>query len=130
MNHSLPVKVYYEDTDCLGVVYHTNYLKYFERARTELFESHVGRLSELNSRGELFVVAEIKCTFRSAARFGDSIVVETDLEVPSPYRAVFHQRAVKLPERETLVVADVDVVCLDAKGSLRELPESVVRLCR
>ncbi|MBI2895575.1 MAG: YbgC/FadM family acyl-CoA thioesterase [Deltaproteobacteria bacterium] len=125
MRHTLAIKVYYEDTDCLGVVYHANYLKYFERARTELFETHVAPLSELNRRGEIFVVVELKASFRAPGRFGDRITVESDLSVPSPYRAVFRQKALKEPGRETLVTADVEVVCLDRDGNLRELPGSV-----
>lgn len=125
MRHTLPIKVYYEDTDCLSVVYHANYLKYFERARTDVFEAHVAPLSELNRRGELFVVVELKASFRAPARFGDRISIESDISVPSPYRVVFRQKALKEPGRETLVTADVEVVCVDREGNLRELPDSV-----
>lgn len=130
MRSEHPVKVYYEDTDCLGVVYHTNYLKYFERARTEMFEAHMGPLAELNRRGEVFVVAKIECTFRAAARFGDALVIETEVVIASAYRAVFKQKALRLPDREPLVVGDVDVVCVDTNGKLRELPESLRALSR
>ena len=125
MRSEHPVKVYYEDTDCLGVVYHTNYLKYFERARTELFDTHLGSLADLNRSGELFVVAKLTCTFRAAARFGDALVIDTAMSVGSPYRAVFHQKALRLPDRELLVAGEIDVVCLDGNGKLRELPDSL-----
>lgn len=125
MQSEHPVKVYYEDTDCLGVVYHANYLKYFERARTELFVTRMGSLAELNRRGEVFVVAKLQCTFRAAGRFGDALVIETEIDIASPYRVVFHHRALRLPERELLVSGEVDVVCVDANGKLRELPDSL-----
>lgn len=125
MRSEHPVKVYYEDTDCLGVVYHANYLKFFERARTELFDTRMGSLAELNRRGEVFVVAKLECTFRAAGRFGDALVIETELDIASPYRAVFHHKALRLPDRELLVSGEVDVVCVDANGKLRELPDSL-----
>ena len=125
MRSELPVKVYYEDTDCLGVVYHTNYLKYFERARTELFEARVGSLADLNRRGEVFVVEKLECTFRAAARFGDTLEIDTEVTMASPYRAVFRQKALRMPARELLVAGEIDVVCVDANGKLRELPPSL-----
>lgn len=128
MRHSLPVKVYYEDTDCLGVVYYANYLKYFERGRSELFEAHVAPLHELNARGERYVVVEMKCSFKAPARLGDQLVIESELSVKSEYRVLFRQKALKLPDRSPVVLADVEVVCLDAQGALRELPESLVHL--
>lgn len=128
MQHALPIKVYYEDTDCLGIVYYANYLKYFERAREELFEEHIGSLAELNRRGEVYVVVEMKCSFRAPARHGDKLVIESTLRIASPFRAVFRQEALRLPDRELLVRADVEVACLDADGQLQELPEALVEL--
>ncbi len=55
MKHLLKVKIYYEDTDCGGVVYYANYLKYFERARTELLESREIFLNKLMDEGIFFV---------------------------------------------------------------------------
>lgn len=130
MRSEHPVKVYYEDTDCLGVVYHANYLKYFERARTELFVAHIGSLADLNRRGEVFVVAKLECTFRAAGRFGDALVIETEVDIASAYRAVFHQKALRLPDRELLVSGEIDVVCVDLHGKLRELPDSLRVLSR
>ncbi|MBI4956903.1 MAG: YbgC/FadM family acyl-CoA thioesterase [Myxococcales bacterium] len=128
MQHSFPVKVYYEDTDCLGIVYYANYLKYFERAREELFEAELGPLAELNRRGEVYVVVDMKCSFRAPAKHGDRLVIETVLSVKSPFRATFRQDALRLPGRELLVRADIDVTCLDAEGSIRELPDALVAL--
>ena len=128
MQHAFPVRVYYEDTDCLGIVYYANYLKYFERAREELFEEHLGPLAELNRRGEVYVVVEMKCSFRAAAKHGDRLVIESSVRIASPFRAVFHQEALRMPGRELCVRADVEVACLDAEGSLQELPEALVAL--
>ncbi len=88
------VRVYYEDTDTGGVVYYANYLKFFERARTEWLRAagyEQRRLSE--ESGLQFVVARIECTYRQPARLDD--VIEIDLRVQKAGRAfiVFEQTA-------------------------------------
>jgi len=125
MSFEFPVKVYYEDTDCLGVVYHTNYLKYFERARTEMLSTHIAPLAELNARGEVYVVVEMKVSFRAPAKFCDELIIESTVEIASAYRAVFKQQARRVGEDRPLVLADVEIVCLDERGELRELPEDL-----
>ena len=125
MEEHLDVKVYYEDTDCLGLVYHANYLKYFERGRSELFERRVAPLGELNAAGEHYVVHEIKATFKAPARLGDALDVSTRPEVTSPYRLLFHQQARRAGDDALLVTAEVEVVCVDDTGALRELPPRI-----
>jgi len=105
------LRVYWEDTDAGGVVFYANYLKYFERAREELFEEHIGSLAELNRRGEVYVVVEMKCSFRAPARHGDRLVIESTLSVKSSYRAVFRQEARRLPDR----------IHNSARGRIKEL---------
>lgn len=70
----MQIRIYYEDTDCMGIVYHTNYLKYCERARSEMFFSADKKelLIEYN-----FVLREVKAVFKSPARLGDLINVKT-----------------------------------------------------
>ncbi|MBZ7987480.1 YbgC/FadM family acyl-CoA thioesterase [Campylobacter canadensis] len=70
----MQIRIYYEDTDCMGIVYHTNYLKYCERARSEMFFSADKKefLEEYN-----FVLREVKAVFKSPARLGDLIDVKT-----------------------------------------------------
>ncbi|PIE74201.1 MAG: acyl-CoA thioester hydrolase [Deltaproteobacteria bacterium] len=69
-------KIYYEDTDCGGVVYHANYLKYCERARSEIFFSR--KLSPVQD-GAHFVVVSADCKFIQSAQLGDEISVKTRL---------------------------------------------------
>jgi acyl-CoA thioester hydrolase len=88
--HVHAVQVYYEDTDHSGVVYHANYLKYFERAR-----EHFLGVSELvglwETEGVGFVVYKAEMTFREGAVFGDALEIHTRVERESDYRLVFHQ---------------------------------------
>lgn len=77
MAHQIEIKIYYEDTDCGGVVYYGNYFKYFERARTEYLESYGVTLKELMKKGMNFVVVNASVDYRQPGRYGDILVVET-----------------------------------------------------
>lgn len=75
----IEVTVYYEDTDAGGVVYYANYLKYFERGRTMFFQSRHFPLEQLHGRGIVFTVVEADIRYRSPARYGDVLIVQTEL---------------------------------------------------
>ena len=119
MEHVLAVQVYYEDTDHSGVVYHANYLKYFERAREHLLgvEALVN-LWETDRVG--FVVYKASMTFKEGARFGDRVEIRTTVELASPYRAVFVQRAFR--GDALLVDGEIELACVDGANKLVKLP--------
>ena len=75
----MEIKIYYEDTDCGGVVYYANYLKYFERARTGYLDARGVSVVNLRDQGTQFVVVHAELDYRSPARYGDTLVVETTL---------------------------------------------------
>jgi acyl-CoA thioester hydrolase len=83
----MEVKIYYEDTDCGGVVYYANYLKYFERARTEYLEMRGYSAAALMKQGIIFVAVHAEVDYCSPGRYGDTLVVET--EVGDVTRAAF-----------------------------------------
>lgn len=107
MKHIHRVKIYYEDTDCGGVVYYANYLRYFERARTELFESGGIRLKELMDEGLFFVVAEAFLKYLAPGRYGDLLVIETSVEKAGSASIVFAHRVVREGTGERLVEGTV-----------------------
>lgn len=76
-----PVRVYYEDTDAAGIVYHANYLRFMERARTEWLRA-LGFEQDALARehGVVFVITEATLGFKRAARFNDELVVRSTLE--------------------------------------------------
>ena len=73
----MDIKIYYEDTDCGGVVYYANYLKYFERARTGYLEARGISVAELMNAGTLFLVVHAEITYRSPARYGDTLAINS-----------------------------------------------------
>jgi acyl-CoA thioester hydrolase len=75
----LEIKIYYEDTDCGGVVYYANYLKYFERARTEYLELRGHSVAALMEQGVIFVVVRAEVDYCSPGRYGETLVIETEI---------------------------------------------------
>ena len=122
--HEHRVQIYYEDTDHSGLVYHANYLKYFERAREHMLGvDELRRL--LDEEGLGFVVYKASLTYREGATFGDSVAVRSEVRVESAYRAVFHQRAYRAPDEVLLVDAEIELVCVDREKKLVRLPSTV-----
>ncbi|WP_173047650.1 thioesterase family protein [Nitrospira sp. KM1] len=75
----MEIRIYYEDTDCGGVVYYANYLRYFERARTEFLESRGLSVRTLMDEDTMFVVVRAELSYQSPARYGDTLLVETTI---------------------------------------------------
>jgi len=122
--HTHPVHIYYEDTDLSGVVYHANYLKYFERAREHMLgRAELVRL--LDEDGVGFVVYKCSMTFRKGARLGDELEIRTHATRESPFRAVFHHSVWREDEDAALVEGVVEMVCVDMDQKLVPLPASV-----
>lgn len=76
----MEVKIYYEDTDCGGVVYYANYLKYFERARTDYLEQRGLSVAQLMKEGTVFMVVHAEINYKSPARYGETLTIETTLD--------------------------------------------------
>jgi acyl-CoA thioester hydrolase len=121
--HVFPVQIYYEDTDHSGLVYHANYLKYFERAR-----EHVLGVDELvrllHEEGIGFVVYKCELTFKQGAVFGDSLEIRSTPRMESGFRVIFQQDVYR--RGELLVQGLVHMVCVDAAKKLVPIPRSVV----
>jgi len=123
--HKHLVQIYYEDTDHSGVVYHANYLKYFERAREHILgPAELVRL--LREDGIGFVVYKVEATYRAGARFGDTLEIRTTIDKQSDYRLVFSQDVYRQGSDDVLVNGRVDLVCVDATESLVPLPDAVL----
>lgn len=129
MTHSMPLQIYYEDTDLSGAVYHANYLRYFERAREHLLgPEELVRLWKDDGIG--FVVYKCALSFREPAGLGDRLEVRTDVRMESDYRAVFEQSVWRSSGKQAMVEGTVQLVCVDRAGKLVALPEGVATLIR
>lgn len=120
--HAFSVQIYYEDTDHSGLVYHANYLKYFERAREHLLG--VPELVKLYEDGVGFVVYRCELAFKQGAVFGDTLEIRTTAALESDYRVAFKQDVYR---GETLLVKGVvEMVCLGRDKEIVSIPENVL----
>jgi acyl-CoA thioester hydrolase len=122
-NHVLEFRVYLEDTDAQGIVYHANYLRYFERGRSEILESLGIPMEQVAQPDCRLVVYETRIKFRRPVYLGDRIEVLTSMLRESEFRLNFRQRIRRKGEAEELVSGEVDVVAIDQDGTLKELPK-------
>jgi acyl-CoA thioester hydrolase len=122
--HVLPVRVYYEDTDFSGAVYHANYLKFCERARSDAL-----RLLGIHHRelmGKLgFVVRAIACDYLKPCGIDDMLLVETRFIEIGGARLEIDQRIRR--DGETIFTAKVTVAVVDAQGRPRRIPDDMRR---
>lgn len=125
MIHTLPLRIYYEDTDAGGVVYYANYLKYLERGRTEFLRA-LGFEQRVLAResGIAFAVRSCAAEYLKPAQLDDELVVTTAVETLGRAQVAFVQAAMR--GGETLLTAKVRVACLDlAKGKPVPMPSSI-----
>lgn len=120
-----PVRVYYEDTDAGGVVYHSQYLNYCERARTEWLRAlGVVQTALLQDKGLIFVVHSLQAEYQKPAKFDDALIVESSLVAMSAASLSFKQ--VVLRENQPIFKASVKVACVDAnKQRPAKIPNSL-----
>jgi len=120
--HHLPVRIYYEDTDFSGVVYHANYLRYFERGRSDFLRYAGVRHAELleGDNPTAFAVNRIVLDFLKPARIDDALVVKTAYETIKGPRLSIRQSL----ERggEILVKAEVEACCIALTGRPKKPP--------
>ena len=111
---SLPVRIYFEDTDSGGVVYHSNYLKFMERARTEWLRSiGIDQRHLKQDHQIMFVVHRIDIQFKLPARFNDELIVKSELKDIGSSKIEFRQMIYR--NDEMLIDASVDIACIDSE---------------
>lgn len=122
-----PVRIYYEDTDFSGVVYHAAYLKFFERGRTEALRAAGVRHSDLLNRAEplAFAVRKMTTEWIVPARIDDLLEVRTSFEEVRGARMFLKQ---EIWRGETLLArAEVEAACMNLDGKPRRLPGDVIQ---
>ena len=127
-DHLLPVRVYYEDTDFTGLVYHANYVRYFERGRSDFLRvAGVGHAELLADDQPLaFVVAEMAVKFLKPARIDDALVVRTLYQRVKGPRLMIEQAILR--GDETLCAATVTAVCIHLDGRPRRPTKRLIEL--
>lgn len=116
-------KIFYHDTDCGGVVYYGNYLKYLEESRTEYFQSCGIELKGLEKEGVWFVVKSINVNYKSPAKYLEEIKVYSEVKEIKKSSLLLNHEVVR--KKELLVGAEVKLVCVNNKFKPIRIPERV-----
>ncbi len=124
LTHRIPLRVYYEDTDASGVVYHANFLKFAERGRTEMMRSlGFAHSSIAADTGIVFTVRKIAADYRLPARLDDLLEVETRIVEIGGARLLLDQRVCR--DGTVLVALEIVVACVGRDGRPRRIPPAL-----
>jgi acyl-CoA thioester hydrolase len=125
--HLFPVRVYFEDTDLTGIVYHANYLRFMERARSDMIALAGADQRAAQEGGEgVYVVANLSIRYCAPARLDDALVVVTRLETLRAASLVIHQQVMR--GEEILTDAMVTAAFITPDGRPRRQPRAWVEL--
>ncbi len=124
LTHAMRLRVYYEDTDASGIVYHANFLKFAERGRTEMMRAlgfaHSGIAAET---GIVFTVRRVTADYRLPARLDDLLEVETRIVEIGGARLLLDQRICR--DGAVLVALEIVVACVGRDGRPRRIPPAL-----
>jgi acyl-CoA thioester hydrolase len=130
MSDCIDVKIYYEDTDCGGVVYYGKYLTYLERARTEFLEERDVRLVELMKEGIHFVVVNVNISYKTPARYGDILAVCSEVVEMSNATITFGHRIFKKATEVVIATASVKLACIGKNMKPQRINSAIVSALR
>lgn len=118
------VQIYYEDTDHSGVVYHPNFLKYFERAREHVINSD--RLDKLwREKGLGFAVYKANMIFQDGVEFAEICDIRTTFTLDGKYKTLWRQEVWRPNAIKAAVIGDIEMVCLDKAKRLQPIPDEI-----
>jgi acyl-CoA thioester hydrolase len=127
---TLECRVYFEDTDAGGVVYHSNYLNFYERGRTEFLRTLGFEQDELLQQNIVFVVRNITVDFKQAARFNELLLVESHIKRLKKVSLIFDQAIYSQRGEDKVLInqAEVKVGCVSADQFVPvAIPEQITR---
>jgi len=127
--HRFPLRVYFEDTDLSGVAYHANYLRWMERARSDMLRlAGIDQRAVWEAGAGAYAVADLHIRYHAPARLDDALVVVSTVEAATPSRTLIHQ-TVRCGQR-TLAVAEVTAVLVAASGRPTRQPAAWLAIYR
>jgi acyl-CoA thioester hydrolase len=123
--HHLPVRVYFEDTDFSGVVYHANYLRFMERARSEMLRAAgVDQRAAFDAGEGAYAVSELTIKYLMPARFDDALMIISTIEQIRAASVLIHQRVMR--SDDIITQASVIAAFLSSSGRPKRQPKAWV----
>lgn len=121
--HTTHLRVRYDECDPMGFVHHSNYLRYFEIARTDLYRASGGSYRDFEAGGLFVVVVRIDCRYRLPARYDDELVIHVKIKEIGEVKILQEYRVMR--NEEKLVTADVTLAVIDSTGKPQRVPDSL-----
>lgn len=118
-------RIFYHDTDAGGIVYYGQYLCYLEEARTEFLEMRGLSVELFMERGFLFVVRQCNVSYRSPARYGDTLICGAKLKKIGASQLIFEQAVHDKKDGRLLIEAEVSLVCLNMEFRPTAIPDDL-----
>ncbi len=122
--HTIVLRVRYDEVDPMGFVHHSNYLRYFEIGRTELLRASGGCYREMEAAGQLVVVVRVDCRYRSPAMYDDLISVRTRIEKVTAGKIIHDYQITR--DLTLLVEASVTLAVIDRSGKIQRVPQALL----
>ena len=127
--HRFALSVYFEDTDTAGIVYYANYLKYMERARSDMLRAvGIDQRAALDADNGVYAVADVAIRYLRPARLGDDLVIVSSVDTVRAATVAIHQKVMR--GTETLTDARVTAAFLSSDGRPRRQPREWVEAFR
>ena len=128
--HTFSFRVFFEDIDMQGIVHHSNYVKFFERARTEFFNDLGFSLHRvMDDLSVQFVIRGINIKYQKPARFEDQLTIESKIAKIGRAKLTFHQTVYSkwYEDKISLCTAEVEMVCVNLQKKVASLPEILTK---
>ena len=123
--HTMNVRIYYQDTDCGNVVYYGNYLRYFEQGRTHWLEGQGLSVKGFMDAGTLFAVVHAELSYRSPARYGETLAIATTLTEMRAASFTFAHEVREKTSGRLVVEGSARLATVDLQGKLIKLPKAL-----
>jgi acyl-CoA thioester hydrolase len=124
------LRVRYAETDAMGIVYHTNYIVWFEVGRGEFMRQRGGNYREFEDQGLYLPVSEVDARFLASARYDDEVVVRTSVEELRSRMITLYYEVVMKDTGQVLVTGHTKHLCVDREGRVRRLPLDLLHAFR
>jgi acyl-CoA thioester hydrolase len=121
--HTTHLRVRYDECDPMGFVHHSNYLRYFEIARTELYRAGGGNYRDFEASGLFVVVVHMDCRYKTPARYDDQLAIHVAIKEVTEAKIIQAYRVVR--DEKEIVTATVTLAVIDSNGRPQRIPANM-----
>jgi acyl-CoA thioester hydrolase len=123
-------RIYYEDTDAGGVVYHSRYLAFFERGRTEYFREKGVLVAAMAEQGNIFPVVRLEVDYKAPAVLDDLVRIETEVLEVGRTSFILGQQVIRVVDGKLLAAGKITLVCVGPGMKAKRLPVEILEVLR